>query len=735
MTSGFRFTTLCLAMVEWLFVVTAPAADLATMRIADLLAVPRMEAAKRPSIRVRATVSAIGEGLISGDRQSALSTFCIEDESAGIWVLVAQASREQVWRGNEDELRAVVEGSEIEIEGVMAEGAFAPVVLPRHVKLLGMKTLQPAQTVPLLRLMSGAAAMQRVQVSGVVQDIVDERGAWWLLKVETGLGHFLTRLPKSDSFSPSRLLDATVRMTGVVGNSRNWRAEFICPRLIICHQDDVTIEEPAPVDPFDVKKVPLSALDSFTPEGRPLHRRRIEGTVTFSDTENSLFIQDGNCAVRVVPGSTVPLALGDRVEATGFIDTSRKVAGLGGALIRRLGIGSVPPAIPVTMSEINSEFEIMKRGQLGQLAGWDNLLVSVTGRLLNVQGPASNGVLSLELDCGDSVSTVFLPGAGTDLLPGTELRAMGVASIQYAPAGQAANFPRPTRLDLLLRDASDITVLREPSWWTPRRFYWAVGVLLLLVTAAALWIIQLRRLVSRKSKRLEHALRTHRDSELEMKGAREERYRLASDLHDGLQQHLTGASYRLEAALMRMGELPVGVEEQFSATRAALERTRTGLRECLLGLRSVEEGPSEFPALVRHAVEKMEHWPRGAVEISTTGDLFLLSRHTMGSLLLFMQEAVANAFKHGAAECVRIVLVYTPTTFEIHVEDNGSGFDTARAPDATLGHFGLESMRHRLRWLGGIAEIQSEPGRGTCVIGRLARKKVEAEWSDTGETI
>lgn len=465
--------------------------------------------------------------------------------------------------------------------------------------------------------------------------------------------------------------------------------------------------------------------------GTPQHRRRTEGTVIYNEPGKVLFIQEGAYAVRIEPGGDRSLMLGDRVEVTGFVDSSHKVAGLGGAIIRKIGSSPQQVPVPITWAEIETDYEQMRWGKPMRFPGLDGLLVSVTGRLIGKLDQSADGVTRLELDCGDSTTTAFVHGATGNLRPGTELRATGVASVQYSPSGQVLDFPLPSRLDQLLRDPGDLTVLRAASWWTRERMYAAMGILLAGLAAGALWIRQLQRVVARQTKRWERTLRAHRDSELEMKEAREERYRLAGDLHDGLQQHLTGASFRLEAALLRLGDQAPEVNEQFSATRAALERTRTGLRECLLGLRSVEEGPAEFTALLRHAAGKMEHWPKGAVEIVADGEPFPLSRHVMGTLRLFMQEAVANAFKHGAASHVRVALRYLPESLEMHINDDGSGFEPSLAPDSTARHFGVESMRHRLRWLGGSAEFLSKPGEGTRVIARLARKTAEEHVDST----
>ncbi len=152
---------------SWIVVPALLAQEPPLTPVADLLAIPRVEAVKRPAVRVRGIVSLVGEGLASpGKSPPVLSSFCVEEESVGIWVVVGQSLRENVWLGEKDVLLSLHEGSEIEMEGVLDEGAFAPVIVPRTVRVLGEKPLPPAQAVPLARLMSGAADVQRVQVSG-----------------------------------------------------------------------------------------------------------------------------------------------------------------------------------------------------------------------------------------------------------------------------------------------------------------------------------------------------------------------------------------------------------------------------------------------------------------------------------------------------------------------------------------------------------------------------------------
>lgn len=226
-------------------------------------------------------------------------------------------------------------------------------------------------------------------------------------------------------------------------------------------------------------------------------------------------------------------------------------------------------------------------------------------------------------------------------------------------------------------------------------------------------------------------MQVHRDQELEFRGARHERQRLAADMHDGVQQLIAGAAFRLEAAATHLAEVPPIVHTQFTAARRALLKAQEGLRDSLTGMLHIDEGPTEFPALLKHAAAAMEHWPEGLVEVQVEGERpYQLSRHVKGSLMLLMQEAVGNALKHGGAQHVSITLAYRDDFFEMTLEDDGCGFDPKSAPGEGGGHFGLESMSHRMSWLGGTVEVLASPGEGVRVRTRLQRERAESAPSE-----
>lgn len=85
-------------------------------------------------------------------------------------------------------------------------------------------------------------------------------------------------------------------------------------------------------------------------------------------------------------------------------------------------------------------------------------------------------------------------------------------------------------------------------------------------------------------------------------------------------------------------------------------------------------------------------------------------------ILRVIQEALANASKHGDAHCVKIVIEQQSDYARISISDDGIGFDLESINKETGKHFGLMFMRERMAQIGGSVTISSKPGSGTTVL-------------------
>jgi signal transduction histidine kinase len=80
------------------------------------------------------------------------------------------------------------------------------------------------------------------------------------------------------------------------------------------------------------------------------------------------------------------------------------------------------------------------------------------------------------------------------------------------------------------------------------------------------------------------------------------------------------------------------------------------------------------------------------------------------------REALQNAVKHAGKDVSAIVrLDATESHLTFAVEDDGAGFD----PTTDAAGVGIRNMRDRIAAIGGKLEIESAPGQGTRISGRV----------------
>ena len=700
------------------------AEPVAFTKVAQIRALSRDEAAKARPVKLR--------GVVTWRDSDPRPNFFVHDGEWNIWVDRSTATARGTWQGGEINAAECAIGSIVEIEGLTDPGGYAPCIVPLGFRRIGSGPLPAVRRPPLESLLSGREDGQLVEMEGVIQAISppDRFGDSRVMMMVDG---HPCRVASENGreLDAGRLVDARVRVRGILVPLPNLRAEVAGLRMNVTGNGDFEILRPPPADPFLAPRVSLNRLLPFSPEAEPFHRKVTEGVVTFAEPGSFFFLQEGDSSVRVQSDSAT-VSPGDRVEVAGFIDTSRTLAALTGALVRPLGRTAVPDPVGVTVHRIlRPDF----RNDFEKVADSDfsGRLVRFPGQLLRVEHKEGSSAPVLVIASDGEVFQAHLPASLREIpaawVEGARLELTGIPELDFKEDATTQGSFSITGFRLWLRAPGDVRVLSVPSWWTPKRLGMALaGVLAVLVLAIG-WNLALRRLLRKRSLLLEEVMREHRDSELEFQGARQERRRLASDLHDGLQQLMAGAAYRVEAAAAHLGEVPPAVEAQLTAARRALVRSQEGLREALWGLQHMEEDSDNFTALLRHAVGSVEHWPAGAVEVSSHGTPFQVSRQVMGSLLLLMQETVGNAFKHGAATRVQVALHYDPASLELRIEDNGRGFDPSKAPGPREGHFGLESARLRMKWLGGSIEIDSALGRGTrivCIVPKAAALAAEA---------
>ncbi|WP_117214479.1 sensor histidine kinase [Allorhizocola rhizosphaerae] len=192
-------------------------------------------------------------------------------------------------------------------------------------------------------------------------------------------------------------------------------------------------------------------------------------------------------------------------------------------------------------------------------------------------------------------------------------------------------------------------------------------------------------------------------------GVLDERQRMAREIHDTLAQGLTGIITQLQAA-QRLWD---GSGPARPHVTQALSLAKDSLAEARRSVQALRPGELEGARLPDALGDLAKRWAAGSdtdLHFDVTGDPLPLSPAIDVALFRVAQEALTNVSKHARAARVGLTLSYLGDVVLLDVRDDGIG-----ANGAKTGGFGLNSMKQRIRSVGGTLEIESAPGEGTAI--------------------
>src|SRR6185295_18017526 len=214
----------------------------------------------------------------------------------------------------------------------------------------------------------------------------------------------------------------------------------------------------------------------------------------------------------------------------------------------------------------------------------------------------------------------------------------------------------------------------------------------------------------------------------------QERNRMATELHDHLQQMLALAKVKLSQG-ERFAQPNAACAELMQHVNGiltnALDYTRTLVAEL------------SPPVLREHGLAAAMNWLgewmkrrdlNVSVETESHSSLVISEDQ---SILLFqsIRELLINAAKHSESHDAWVSLQYDDDKLRIAVRDNGKGFDVATATYAgTASTFGLYNIRERMQALGGTLKLDSTPGKGTIATLTLPLQAARTQRQRDTET-
>jgi signal transduction histidine kinase len=205
-------------------------------------------------------------------------------------------------------------------------------------------------------------------------------------------------------------------------------------------------------------------------------------------------------------------------------------------------------------------------------------------------------------------------------------------------------------------------------------------------------------------------------SAAEMQARREERHRVAADLHDSVVQQVFSIKMRAEAlrlGIERDGEvspecLAEHAEELAMSARLALDDLRALIHE----LRPGSLAEKGLIGSVADWAESVGASTGIAVTFRCDLEFVALPSALEDDVYRVVQEALHNVVKHAEATAVTVeiaVLGAGNGLLVVDIVDNGVGF---RRPLQSAGSLGMLSMRERAQRWGGSVVLRSRSGRG-----------------------
>ncbi|MCU1459098.1 MAG: hypothetical protein JWL73_3190, partial [Actinomycetia bacterium] len=191
-----------------------------------------------------------------------------------------------------------------------------------------------------------------------------------------------------------------------------------------------------------------------------------------------------------------------------------------------------------------------------------------------------------------------------------------------------------------------------------------------------------------------------------------ERRRIERDLHDGAQQHLVALAVSVRLARTIADTDP-------DAAKGMLDQLGLDLQEAVQELRNLAHGIYP-PLLMDRGLPDALRAAAGRAALPTSVAADGIGRYPApveAAVYFCCLEALQNAGKHaGDGASATVTVREGEGALQFEVADTGAGFDLASG--VQLGH-GFVNMSDRVGAFGGSVNVDSAPGAGTRIAGRI----------------
>ena len=668
-----------------LFLTRGDAAETGIATIAQLRAVSFDEASRGLPLTLEATV-------VYHDPQSPVVGLYVAD-GTGVDYVSSEGT-------NLSHLRSlgVKVGDRIRIRGVTRGGGYVPDICQEQIEVIAPGKLPVPKVIGMEDLFSPRFSPEWVEVPAIVEG-AEMDGDVVVLNVEVYGLNLKALLPRSkyslEKFK--KVIQRHVRLQGVASTLFNVDRQMTGRYFHVPSFDQII-----PVDPVAVESPPLCPINELLRCNADSKKIvLIEGVVTQNEGTD-FFLRDATGSLRVHSPNTVRYSPGDLIRAEGFATVVNFRPEFRARNLVKAG-STVPPP-PKKLS-----YEQEKRPT------YQCELIEMDAELVSVRQDLNRWVLQCisEKHYFEAYSPPNSPQP-EGIAPGAQIRLKGICELMNSHP--LARYWNIDGFRLLLPKKDGLVILKPASWWTNEHLKALLAAATSLILLTGVWILQQRRSVNRQVQIISEQLKALAE--------KEERERIARELHDTLEQELASLA-------MLLGSIPEKISKMPDVARTSVQLAQKILRHCqeesrssISDLRNIELKERGLAGALKHLFANPKTEGGGPeLTVQVTGREYPLPGITGNHLVRIAQESVANALKHARAKKIRVDLEYNLPTVTLTITDDGCGFDVNQSP--AVGHFGLMGIQERANKIQGQLTLHSAPQAGTRITVVLTASPVE----------
>jgi signal transduction histidine kinase len=668
------------------------------------------------------------KGVVTAAEPTWGGRFFIQDSSAGVFV-------ENISKFQPNP------GDVLVVSGVSYPGGYAPIISKPNWMKVGEAPLPPARPVAIEQLMLGAEDGQRIEISGVIREAETTNN---LLQIDLSSGGYRIRVyaPISPGIDPRKLVGSKVDVKGTPATDYNAPLRrLLSVDVYVPIPDDFVIEKAAAADPFGGPLTLISHIAQYRAGRSYEDRIHVKGVVLYQRKGEDLFIRDATGGLQIKSGQIQSVAKGDVVEAVGFPAFENFLPVLEDATFKKVSdpqVNELPLSVPT-----GELLEGMHHSELITMRGTLLDRLEEQGTSPAIQ-PDIETILVLQTSnlMFTAKSETAGPSPSLKSIPiGSVIEVSGICFLQSDEAGNIKS------VQILLPTANSVRMISKPSWLTPEHLLITLAIAFLVIIVGMSWVVMVTRRnsalrylihereldqkelqkahdtlesrVKERTEQLKFQITAKKVAEVQFKATLTERTRLAKDLHDTIEQTMTGLTLQLNTVRKLFRVDPETTTHRLELIRNMVRMCRVDLKRSIWDLRSRELEQFDLCKAVSVSANRIADNAGIRVEVETKGNVRPLPEVIEENLLRICQEAVTNAVKHSGATLIKIELEFGNQNIILKVQDNGKGFLPENCAGPNDGHFGLLGMAERAKRLDGQIFITSAPGAGTSIRAEL----------------